>query len=79
MLLKNYDFDWVGTPEDVGMRTGATIHTMNGLNLRPRRVSEDEPLPNPAGWWEKQHLKRGLSTSGLPYTSTEEVEMQTQS
>lgn len=78
MLLKHFDFDMVGSPEDVGMRTGATIHTMNGLNMNPRKITEEEPLPVTGGWWEKQHLKRGLSASGVPYKSTEEVEMQSQ-
>lgn len=58
------------------MQTGATIHTMNGLKMRPRKVSRDEPLPSTDGWWEKQHLKRGLSASGRPYSTTELLESQ---
>jgi len=37
MLLNEFDFEFAGDPKDVGMRTGATIHTMNGLNMIPRR------------------------------------------
>ncbi|CAN0505753.1 unnamed protein product, partial [Ectocarpus sp. 8 AP-2014] len=33
MMLKKLDFTMVGTPEDVGMVTGATIHTKNGLKM----------------------------------------------
>ena len=33
MLLKEYDFEFAMNPKDVGMQTGATIHTMNGLNM----------------------------------------------
>lgn len=33
MMLKKLDFKMVGTPEDVGMVTGATIHTKNGLKM----------------------------------------------
>lgn len=33
MLLKKIDFAMVGTAEDVGMVTGATIHTANGLKM----------------------------------------------
>lgn len=34
MMLKKLDFTMVGTPEDVGMVTGATIHTKNGLKMK---------------------------------------------
>lgn len=76
VIIKNFDFEFEGSPEDVGMQTGATIHTMNGLKMRPARVKKDDPLPSTGGWWEKQHLKRGLSSSGRPYQSKEEVEHQ---
>jgi len=76
MIIKNFDFEFEGSPDDVGMQTGATIHTMNGLNMRVRRVAEDEPIPNTNGWWEQQHLKRGLSASGLPFATTEELSAQ---
>lgn len=75
-LMNKYDFAFEGSPDDVGMQTGATIHTMNGLKMRPRKLSKDEPLPSTDGWWEKQHLKRGLSASGRPYQSTELLENQ---
>lgn len=42
MLLKKLDFTMVGTPEDVGMVTGATIHTKNGLKMK---VSLRNPSP----------------------------------
>jgi len=35
-ILRNFDFELDGAPEDVGMRTGATIHTENGLRMRVR-------------------------------------------
>lgn len=31
MLLRRYDFQLAGSPEDVELVTGATIHTKNGL------------------------------------------------
>lgn len=60
------------------MQTGATIHTMNGLNMRFKRVQDEDPLPATDGWWGKQHLKRGLSISGKPFSSSEEVVTQNQ-
>jgi hypothetical protein len=74
--MNKFDFEFEGSPDDVGMQTGATIHTMNGLNMRPRKISDDNPLPITDGWWEKQHLKRGFSASGRPYQSTEVLENQ---
>jgi len=70
-LLKNYDFEFAIPPEEVGMKTGATIHTMNGLMMRATRVSNDAEPPKSNGWWEMQHLKRGLNANGRVY-STEE-------
>lgn len=67
MLLNKYDFDFKGKPEDVGMKTGATIHTMNGLNMYPR---ESSGVPETNGWWELQHLKKGMSATGMPISST---------
>ena len=75
-MIKNYNFEFEGSPDDVGMQTGATIHTMNGLNMRVSRVSEDDAVPQTDGWWEKQHLKRGFSASGRPYSSSESVATQ---
>lgn len=66
MLLNKYDFDFAGKPEDVGMKTGATIHTMNGLNMYPR---ESSGVPETNGWWELQHLKKGMSATGMPIRS----------
>jgi Cytochrome P450 len=31
MLLRRFDFALVGSPDDVGLTTGATIHTENGM------------------------------------------------
>lgn len=76
-ILKNYDFSFATKPEDVGMKTGATIHTMNGLNMILRKRSEDEPLPKAGGWWERQHLQRGLSANGRPYSTEEDAAWQT--
>lgn len=75
-MINKFDFEFEGSPDDVGMQTGATIHTMNGLKMTPRKVSADEALPSTDGWWEKQHLQRGLSASGRPYQSTELLESQ---
>ena len=71
--MNNYDFTFDGSPDDVGMQTGATIHTMNGLKMNVRKLSKDDPPPPTNGWWEKQHLKRGLSASGRPYPSPDDV------
>eukprot|EP00529_Nitzschia_sp_RCC80_P009834 CAMPEP_0113452436 /NCGR_PEP_ID=MMETSP0014_2-20120614/6845_1 /TAXON_ID=2857 /ORGANISM="Nitzschia sp." /LENGTH=774 /DNA_ID=CAMNT_0000343807 /DNA_START=329 /DNA_END=2653 /DNA_ORIENTATION=+ /assembly_acc=CAM_ASM_000159 len=78
VLLKNFDFEFSGSPDDVGMKTGATIHTMNGLNMKVTRhvPNDDNTLPSTDGWWERQHLKRGLTASGKPFHSQEEVASQ---
>uniref|UniRef100_A0A7S4MBT7 Cytochrome P450 n=1 Tax=Odontella aurita TaxID=265563 RepID=A0A7S4MBT7_9STRA len=79
MVLKNFDFEFVGSPDDVGMKTGATIHTMNGLNMKIKKPSSssDEDGGKAAnegpGWWEQQHLKRGLNKDGRPYEGEEEA------
>ena len=41
MILRKLDFSLVGTPDEVGMVTGATIHTRNGLKMKAalRRTS----------------------------------------
>lgn len=70
MLLKDFDFEFAINPDDVGMQTGATIHTMNGLQMRVKKSSSIPPVSS-LGWWEKQHLKRGLSATGEPYESEE--------
>ena len=36
-FVQAFDFELVGAAEDVGMVTGATIHTENGLKMRLRR------------------------------------------
>lgn len=80
MVLKDLDFEWAIDPENVGMRTGATIHTMNGLQLKPQLVTTASAATATAdgkdattittkksGWWELQHLQRGLNAQGRPY------------
>lgn len=37
MVLQNFDVALDSKPEEVGMRTGATIHTANGLNMKVSR------------------------------------------
>jgi len=74
MVLKNFEFDFAIPPEEVGMQTGATIHTMNGLMMRARKVDGDaEPRSGGGSWWEMQHLKRGFNVNGRPYTGKEDA------
>jgi len=73
ILINNFEFQFIGSPDDVGMKTGATIHTMNGLNMHVRRRSRDDAPIVSNGWWEQQHLSRGLSASGRPYDSEEDA------
>lgn len=70
MLLKNYEFDFAIPAEDVGMKTGATIHTMNGLQMRARKIDDSMQGESADGWWEMQHLKRGLSANGRPFPAS---------
>lgn len=35
-IMRKFEFELSMTPEEVGMRTGATIHTQNGLMMRVR-------------------------------------------
>ena len=37
MVLQKFDFYLECKPEEVGMRTGATIHTSNGLHMKVSR------------------------------------------
>ena len=76
MIIKNHDFTFAIPPEEVGMKTGATIHTMNGLQMTVQTVDENKALPKTEGYWTKQHLKRGLSASGLPYETEDDIETQ---
>eukprot|EP00533_Pseudo-nitzschia_delicatissima_P002413 CAMPEP_0116113176 /NCGR_PEP_ID=MMETSP0327-20121206/19365_1 /TAXON_ID=44447 /ORGANISM="Pseudo-nitzschia delicatissima, Strain B596" /LENGTH=514 /DNA_ID=CAMNT_0003606509 /DNA_START=59 /DNA_END=1603 /DNA_ORIENTATION=+ len=99
VLLKNYDFKFEGSPDDVGMQTGATIHTMNGLKMRPTKTDPEAPLadtggvvgttapqagpdrqrkalPFKGGGRTSEHAKAGMTASGRPYHSKEEVEHQ---
>lgn len=40
MLMRRFDFTLAGKPEDVGLETGATIHTKNGLMMRVERRAD---------------------------------------
>jgi cytochrome P450 family 97 subfamily B polypeptide 3 len=76
ILLKNFNFELAIPAEEVGMKTGATIHTMNGLQMRVHPVEEGKDSSDGSkldGWWEMQHLKRGLNANGRPYASEEEI------
>jgi cytochrome P450 len=49
MLLQKFDFDLVGSPDDVGMTTGATIHTVNGMICKVKHrpdLEDDAKLPD---------------------------------
>ena len=70
MLLNKYEFKFDTCPSDVGMKTGATIHTMNGLNMIVNKVPTEIPSSN--GWWAHQHLKRGLAANGKPLSSVDD-------
>lgn len=48
MLLKKVDFTMVGSPDDVGMVTGATIHTANGLKMTAA-LRDPSKAPPPLG------------------------------
>ena len=77
MLLKKYEFCFATSAADVGMKTGATIHTMNGLNMYVRRRKSNNDAIQPSGWWEEQHLSRGLDVTGKPYETTEDAAWET--
>ena len=49
MLINKFDLTLVGKPEDVGMKTGATIHTMNGLNMKVSLKPDEIPETNDCG------------------------------
>lgn len=68
MLLNKLDFELAIPPEEVGMKTGATIHTMNGLQMKPRTIDESSiNTDKTTSWWEMQHLKRGFNANGRPF------------
>lgn len=77
MLIKNLDFEFAIHPDEVGMKTGATIHTMNGLMMKVKDIKVNREVPVKSGWWEMQHLKRGLSASGQPYDGDQGCEQET--
>lgn len=51
MLLRRFTFELATTPEQVGMATGATIHTANGLkcSVQPRKMGVEAVAASPAG------------------------------
>jgi hypothetical protein len=77
ILLNDYDFSFATRADGMGMKTGTMIHTMNGLNVYPQKISKDADPLKADGWWEKQHLKRGLSENGRPYPTEEDIVWQT--
>ena len=79
MIMNKFDFNLVGSPEDVGMKTGATIHTMNGLNMVVSHRSDTDPIPETNDWWVQQHLSRGYKSNGRPYETKEDAVWTTQS
>jgi hypothetical protein len=79
MIMNKFDLSLVGKPEDVGMKTGATIHTMNGLNMLVSLRSETDPIPATNDWWANQHLTRGFNVNGRPYSTTEDAAWTTSS
>jgi hypothetical protein len=74
--MNKFDFTLVGSPEDVGMKTGATIHTMNGLNMIVTPRAEENPIPETNEWWVQQHLSRGLNANGRPFSNSEDASME---
>lgn len=74
MIMNKFDFTLVGKPEDVGMKTGATIHTMNGLNMVVSHRSDTNPIPETNDWWVQQHLTRGFNVNGRPYAEGQRTE-----
>jgi cytochrome P450 len=59
MVLKKYDFTFAIKPEDVGIYTGATIHTRNGLlmNVSERKKTNDY---NNNNLTEKQNVAENI-------------------
>jgi cytochrome P450 family 97 subfamily B polypeptide 3 len=45
MMVRKFDFMLVGSPADVGMTTGATIHTVNGMHCSVRLRASSSPIP----------------------------------
>ena len=70
LVLNKYKFSFHTDPSDVGMKTGTTIHTFNGLNMIVKKT--EVGIPASEGWWEIQHLSHGLSPTGKPLTLEEE-------
>lgn len=69
LLMRRFEFEFAHSPEDVGLRTGATIHTQNGLYMVPiaRKgvprtgdvwVEPEHPVLNPGGTLLKKQQMR---------------------
>lgn len=67
MLVRRFDFAFDGTPEDVGLDTGATIHTKNGLMMR---VMKRADLANPS-------KREGVASEPELETAGSEPELET--
>jgi hypothetical protein len=74
-MVKNFDFTFAGEKEDVGMKTGATIHTMNGLYMT---IQESDPTQDTisststgstSSWWELQHQRKAATTTSSSSSS----------
>jgi len=48
ILLRRYDFQFVDSPEHVGIKTGATIHTANGMNMYVKNMVLQAPETMPS-------------------------------
>jgi hypothetical protein len=70
MILNKFNLTLVGKPEDVRIKIGATIHTINGLNMLVSCRSQTNPIPAMNDWWVNQHLTRGFNANGWLYAST---------
>lgn len=46
MLLRRFTFRLAATPEEIGMATGATIHTANGMTVKVarRRITDSSTI-----------------------------------
>ena len=44
-MCRRYDFDFAKSAEDVGMASGATIHTANGLWMKVKQRTDQASPP----------------------------------
>lgn len=66
MLLRRYEFEFATNAQSVGMASGATIHTANGLRMRVQRrqVSSSSANGQSSPQLEQQQQQRELSPAG---------------